>query len=86
MEKKTYSVVMRYRLFSALSWIGVVIAVVGYFMDGLPKQILPWIGLVTVIIAVVLRFTAVRCPHCGHLLTESKKIPAQCPKCDEELH
>ena len=86
MEKKPYSVVNRHKFFNILSWLGVAIAVIGYFMEGTPKQILPWVGLSLVIVAVVLRFTAVRCPHCGHLLVESKKIPERCPKCDEELH
>lgn len=86
MKEKNYSVVKRHRWFTILSWLGAIIAVVGYFLDGLLHQILPWVGLVLVIGSVVMRFTMVRCPHCGHLLTEGKAIPVRCPKCDKELN
>ena len=85
MNEKKYSVVKRYWFYNILSWLGVIVAVVGYFLSGALKQILPWVGLLMVIGAIVFRFTMVRCPHCGNLLTESKTIPDKCPKCGEEL-
>ena len=85
MEQKPYSVKLRYKLYNILSWQGVILAVGAYLQGGMLKQILPWIGFAMVVAAVVIRFTMVRCPHCGHGLTESKTIPDQCPKCNQEL-
>ena len=85
MKEKNYNVVTRYRIYTVLSWLGVIVAVVGYFLDGSLHAVLPWVGLFLVIGAIVFRFTMVHCPHCGHLLTESKGIPHNCPKCDKEL-
>lgn len=86
MEEKTFSVVTRYRIYCVLSWAGVIIALAGYFMGGLVKQILPWVGLIMVLFAVIFRFTMIRCPHCGNPLTQSKHIPAECPQCHKELN
>lgn len=85
MEKKTYSVKTRYKIYNILAWLGLAIALVGCLLGGEIRTILTWIGIAFVTLAVIYRFTAVRCPHCGHLLTESKTMPDKCPKCQEEL-
>ncbi len=86
MEEKSFSVVKRHRIYNIISWLGVIIAVVGYFLGGTGKAVLPWVGLALVVLAVIYRFTQVRCPHCGNHLTEGKSIPARCPECHKELN
>ena len=86
MEEQKYSVKTRARIYSALAWAGVIVAVIGYFLTGVPKQILPWVGLAMVVGAVIYRFTMIKCPHCGNMLTESKRIPDHCPECHQELN
>lgn len=86
MEEKTYSVKCRQKIYSACSWLGVIVAVIGYFLGGTLKAVLPWVGLVLVALAVVYRFTMVRCPYCGNHLMESKTIPDKCPECHKELN
>ena len=85
MEEKTFHVKTREKIYIGLGWLGVVVAVAGYFLGGVPKQVLPWVGLAMVIGAVVYRFTMVRCPYCGNHLTESKRVPDKCPECHKEL-
>lgn len=85
MEEKTFSAKTRNKIYNAIAWAGVVIAVVGYFLDGNIKSILTWGGLAFVVLAVAFRFTMVKCPYCGNRLTESKTIPDKCPECHKEL-
>lgn len=86
MEKKPYSVRARHSVYTLISWLGVIVAVVGFFWGAPLKQILPWVGLGVVAVAVVFRVIMVRCPYCGNHLTESKTIPAKCPECHKELN
>ena len=85
MEEKKFSVVTRKRNYTILSWVGVAVAVLGYFMDGAPHKFLPWVGLGILILAIIFRFTMIKCPYCGHPLTQSKSLPDKCPACDKEL-
>ena len=85
MEEKNFNVVTRHRIYNIGSWLGVIVAVIGYFLEGAPRQILPWVGLGIVILAVIFRFTMIKCPYCGHPLTQSKSLPDRCPQCDKEL-
>lgn len=45
-----------------------------------------WLGLAIVVIAALCRYTLIRCPHCGHKLTEGKTLPKFCPNCKGELY
>ena len=45
-----------------------------------------WVGIGIVAVAAVCRYSLIRCPHCGHKLTEGKTVPKRCPNCQEELH
>lgn len=85
MEEKTYSVKNRHNAYTFFSWLGVIVAVAGYLLGGVPKAVLPWIGFALVALAVVYRIVFVRCPYCGNHLTESKRIPDKCPECHKEL-
>lgn len=86
MDKKEYSVKKRYQLYNILSWLGVAIALFGFFLEGSTKSVFTWVGLGFVVIAVIFRFTMVKCPECGNRLAQSKSIPDRCPECDKELH
>lgn len=85
MEEKTFSVKTRNKIYNAIAWAGVAIAVVGLALGDSIKTILTWVGLAFVVLAVIYRFTMVKCPYCGNRLMESKTIPDKCPECHKEL-
>ena len=54
------------------------------FATGVQNQNLPImiiLAFVFFVIGVVLRFTFVKCPHCGDNLIGQKSCPYQCPVC-----
>lgn len=62
-------------------WVGAILAV-------LSRVIGDWsliAGLAIFVGATFLRYGLLKCPHCGHPLSERKQIPAKCPKCGQEL-
>ena len=86
MEEKVFSVKTRNKIYNICCWAGVAVALIGYFMTGIPKQVLPWVGMAMVALGVIYRVTMVRCPYCGNHLAESKTIPDKCPECHKELN
>ncbi len=44
-----------------------------------------WAGLAILVVATLFRYGLLRCPHCGHPLSDGKQVPSVCPKCGEEL-
>ena len=85
MEEKQFSAKKRYQIYNALAWLGVIVAMIGFFLDGTVKTALTWVGFGFVVIAIIFRFTMVKCPYCGNHLTESKTLPDKCPECHKEL-
>lgn len=45
-----------------------------------------WIALALLIGGVAWRAIFVQCPHCGDGLTQSRKLPKECPKCGKPLN
>ena len=62
-------------------WIGAILAV-------LSRVLGDWsllAGLAIFVGATFCRYGLLRCPHCGHALSDRKRLPATCPKCGKEL-
>ena len=72
----------RYFIADGLLVLGLVIAGLGYGS----YQLLKWIGIGMVAVAVTLFFT-IRCPHCSYGLTGRGIIflPEICPKCGQKI-
>jgi len=73
---------IRYFIADGLLVLGLVIACLGY----ISSQLLMWIGIGMVSVAVILFFT-IRCPHCRHGLTGRGIIflPEICPNCGHKI-
>ena len=65
----------------AFVWTGAVIAVLSQTFGSW----LLWVGIAITIVAGICRYTLIRCPHCGHALTEGQGVPSKCPHCGESL-
>ena len=63
-------------------WAGALFALMSRFWG----QWCLWLGIAVLVTAALCRYSLIRCPHCGHKLTEGKRIPPHCPNCHEELH
>ena len=65
----------------AFVWIGALVALMSKFYG-------TWcllLGIAILLAAAVCRYSLIRCPHCGHKLTEGKTVPPRCPNCKGEL-
>lgn len=54
------------------------------FATGVTNQDLPImiiLAFICLLIGVILRFTLVKCPHCGDRLLGQKNAPYKCPVC-----
>ena len=70
-------------------FISIVLAVLGVglaWLGTVTSQVLMWIGIGIVAVAVILSWT-IRCPHCGHGLAGKRQLflPNYCPHCGEKL-
>ncbi len=62
-------------------WVGAILAVLSRVLGDWSL----WVGLAIFVAATFLRYGLLRCPHCGHSLSERKQVPANCPKCGKAL-
>ena len=77
----------RFLIYTLVMSLGVVCAAADILYDfatgnqntNLPVMI--FLGIAFFVIAMILRFTFVKCPHCGDQLIGHKKAPAKCPVC-----
>ena len=73
-----------YNVFMVLGAICAAADILSDFAKGIYEfNMTPMVYLAIAFFAVglVLRFTFVKCPHCGDKLIGHKKVPAQCPVC-----
>ncbi len=62
-------------------WIGALVALMARSFG----QWCLWVGLAIVVVAAICRYTLIRCPHCGHRLSDGQSVPTHCPRCGESL-
>lgn len=65
----------------AFVWVGAILAVLSRELGSWSL----WVGLAIFVAATLLRYGLLRCPHCGHSLSDRKQVPAKCPKCGKAL-
>ena len=78
---KKSSLNKRLQLCINFTWVGAVIALLSRFLGSWCL----WLGLAILVVATICRLTLIRCPYCGHRLTEGQRIPPCCPSCGGEL-
>ncbi len=77
----------RFAIFNVFIILGCIFAGIDIaydFATGVTNQNLPImiiLGFVCLLIAVIIRFTLVKCPHCGDRLLGQKSAPYKCPVC-----
>lgn len=77
----------RFLVFNILMALGTVCAaadIVYDFATGVQNKNLPVmiaLAFIFLVVGTVLRFTWVKCPHCGDQLIGHKKVPVKCPVC-----
>ena len=77
----------RFLIYNIIMGLGIVCAAADILFDLMQgAQQITWTPMVILaavffVIAMVLRFTFVKCPHCGDNLMGHKKVPVQCPVC-----
>lgn len=77
----------RFLIFNAFMILGALCAAVDIVYDfatGVTNQNLPImiiLAFVFFIAGMVIRFTLVKCPHCGDKLLGQKSVPVKCPVC-----
>ena len=73
---------VRYFVSLGLSIVGIGLAWLGTLIS----QIILWIGIGSVAVAVIISWT-IRCPNCGHSLMGKRQLllPNFCPNCGEKL-
>ena len=64
-----------------LVWAGAILAVLSRVLGDWSL----WVGLSIFVGATLFRYGLLRCPHCGHTLSERKQVPDRCPKCGKDL-
>ena len=62
-------------------WIGALLAA----LTGVLGEWSLWLGILIFAAAAFIRFGLLRCPHCGHPLSDRRQIPDNCPMCGGKL-
>ena len=81
------SLKMRFIVYNVIMALGAICAAADILYDlatGVQNKNLPiMIALAAVcfVVGVTLRFTFVKCPHCGDKLIGHKRVPVKCPVC-----
>lgn len=73
-----------YNIFMVLGTVCAATDILYDFATGIQNKNLPLmivLAFVFFITGVILRFTFVKCPHCGDKLIGQKTVPAKCPLC-----